>query len=86
MDNLSLKVPLADEKMFLQMPDGMNAVNAKEAFRDIAEIEVKSSLPRWICLLIAPDSELKEKVVGFFRGLWGNLSDDLCEAALSGAG
>ena len=61
------------------MPDGMNALNAKEAFRDIPDIKVKSSLPRWICLLIAPKLELKEKVVGFFRFQWANLSDDLCE-------
>lgn len=74
-----MKVPLSDEKMFLQMPDGMNAVNAKEAFRDIADIEVKSSLPRWICLCIAPKLELKQKVVGFFRMQWANLSEDLCE-------
>lgn len=65
--------------MFFQMPDGTSAVNAKEAFRDIPEIEVKSSLPRWICLCIAPDLALKEKVVGFFRNLWGNLSADLCD-------
>lgn len=65
--------------MLVQMPDGTNLLNAKEAFRGISEIEVKSSLPRWICLLIAPDLELKEKVVGFFRTLWSNLSDDLCE-------
>jgi anti-sigma regulatory factor (Ser/Thr protein kinase) len=75
----ALKVPLADEKMFVQMPDGMNAVNAKEAFHGISDIEVKSSLPRWICLRIAPELALKEKVVGFFRVQWANLSDDLCE-------
>lgn len=61
------------------MSDGKNAMNAKEAFRGIPEIEVKSSLPRWICLRVAPELPLKEKVVGFFRSQWTNLSEDLCE-------
>ncbi len=74
-----MKVPLADEKMFLQMADGTNVVNAKEAFHGISDIEVKSSLPRWICLRIAPELPLKDKVVAFFRAQMANLSEDLCE-------
>ena len=65
--------------MSLQMPDGMNMLNAKEAFQGISDVQVLSSLPRWICLRITPDLPVKEKVVGFFRAQWGNLSDDLCE-------
>lgn len=74
-----MKVPLADEKMFLQMSDCPNVVNAKEAFDGMPDIEVKSSLPRWICLRIAPELALKEKVVAFFHAQMANLSEDLCE-------
>src|SRR5579875_112524 len=65
--------------MSFRMPDGITPVNAKEAFEDTSEIEVKSSLPRWICLRVAPNLELKERVVRFFRGQMATLSPDLCE-------
>jgi anti-sigma regulatory factor (Ser/Thr protein kinase) len=54
-------------------------VNAKEAFNGNSEVEVKSSLPGWICLRVAPELELKGKVVQFFRSQMTDLSGDLCE-------
>ena len=57
---------------------GTDVISAKEAFHGIADIEVRSSLPRWICLRIAPELELKRKVVDFFRGQFESLSEDLC--------
>ncbi len=57
----------------------MNVVNAKEAFRGIPDIDVKSALPGWTCLRIAPEMELKERVVDFFHCQMSNLSEDLCE-------
>ena len=56
----------------------MSAVSAKEAFRDVRGIEVKSALPAWICLRIAPENELKDSVVEFFRSQMANLSEELC--------
>ncbi len=57
----------------------MNVVNAKEAFRGISEIEVKSALPGWICLRIAPEVEFKQQVVEFFHSQMENLSPELCD-------
>ncbi len=57
----------------------MKVVNAKQAFEGDSEIQVKSALPGWICLRIAPDMELKRKVVEFFRSQMASLSEDLCE-------
>lgn len=54
-------------------------VDAKEAFRGIAEIEVKSALPGWLCLRIAPEIKLKEVVVGFFRSQMADLPEELRE-------
>ncbi len=62
-----------------RMPERRNVVNAKEAFKGIPEIEVKSALPGWICLRIAPELEFKDRVVEFFRSQMANLSEDLCE-------
>ena len=55
----------------------MTVMNAKEAFRGDPNIEVKSALPGWTCLCIAPDLALKEPIVRFFRGLMENLSEEL---------
>ncbi len=57
----------------------MNVVNAKEAFQGNSDIEVKSALPGWICLRIAPEIELKRRVVEFFRTQMSNLSAELSE-------
>lgn len=57
----------------------MKVVSAKEAFRGNSEIEVKSALPGWICLRIAPEIELKHSVVQFFRTQLANVSHELCE-------
>lgn len=56
----------------------MNVVSAKEAFQGIPGIEVKSALPAWICLRIAPEIELKQRVVEFFHSQLANLSEELC--------
>lgn len=57
----------------------MKVLNAKQAFQGNSDIEVKSALPGWICLRIAPKMELKRQVVEFFRSQMANLSEDLCE-------
>lgn len=57
----------------------MKVLNAKEAFRENSEIEVKSALPGWICLRIAPEIGLKHSVVQFFRTQLANVSPELCE-------
>ena len=54
-------------------------MNAKEAFEGIPEIEVKSALPGWICLRMAPELELKSRVLEFFRRQLTNVSEDLAE-------
>jgi anti-sigma regulatory factor (Ser/Thr protein kinase) len=55
------------------------AINAKTAFKGVANVKVKSALPGWICLRIGPDMRARERVVEFFRGQMSNLSDELCE-------
>ena len=58
----------------------MNMVSARDAFREMPEIQVKSSTPGWICLHIAPELSLKDRVVGFFRSqMLNDLSTELCE-------
>jgi anti-sigma regulatory factor (Ser/Thr protein kinase) len=54
-------------------------LNAEEAFRDSAAVQVKSALPGWISLRIAPDMESRAEVVAFFRSHMQDLSGDLCE-------
>ncbi len=45
----------------------MNRPSAREVFAGIAEVDVRASSPGWISLSIAPDLELKERVVRFLR-------------------
>lgn len=53
---------------------------AREAFAGVADVHVRSSSPGWICLNIAPDLALKDRVVAFLRSeMDGQLSPDLCE-------
>lgn len=54
-------------------------MNAKEAFQGNPDIEVKSSLPGWVCLRIAPEMELKEPIVDFFKSHLADVPDVLCE-------
>jgi anti-sigma regulatory factor (Ser/Thr protein kinase) len=54
-------------------------VDAREVFEGISKIEVKSAVPGWTCLQIAPDIECKEKVVGYFRSQLADLPGELCE-------
>ncbi|HEX4751111.1 MAG TPA: ATP-binding protein [Bryobacteraceae bacterium] len=57
----------------------MNVTGAREAFKDLPEIEVKSALPGWVCLRIAPRLELRSAVVNFFRSYMHSLATDLCD-------
>jgi anti-sigma regulatory factor (Ser/Thr protein kinase) len=58
----------------------MSVVSARDAFRKTPEIQVKSSAPGWICLHIAPQLPLKERVVAFFRShMLSDVSSELCE-------
>jgi len=61
------------------MSNRWTMVSAKEAFKDAPDIEVKSALPGWICLRIAPELECKRQVVEFFRCQMTNLSEDLAD-------
>jgi anti-sigma regulatory factor (Ser/Thr protein kinase) len=54
-------------------------LNAKEAFRGSAKIQVKSAQQGWISLWIAPDMKSRAQVVGFFRSQMQDLPSDLCE-------
>jgi two-component system, OmpR family, response regulator len=57
----------------------MKVADAKDAFQGVPEVEVKSALPGWICLSIAPELEVKRRVVDFFRSQMSDLPADLCE-------
>ncbi len=57
----------------------MNVLSARDAFRDMPEIQVRSALPGWICLRIAPEMRLRAIVVNFFRSYMHSLSNELCE-------
>lgn len=58
----------------------MIAANAREMFQDDSGITVESSSPEWVCLRIAPDLDLKLKVVNYFRQrMQPDLPPDLCE-------
>lgn len=54
-------------------------MNAKQAFREIPDIEVKSSLSGWICLRIAPEMQLKEPIVEFFQSQMADLGEELAD-------
>jgi anti-sigma regulatory factor (Ser/Thr protein kinase) len=62
----------------------MTVQSARDVFRGIPEIQVKSALPGWICLCIAPEMRLRPLVVNFFRSFMHSLSnelrDNLCTA------
>ena len=53
--------------------------NAKDFFRGVDDVVVRSALPGWICLRIGPDMAVRAQVVEFFRGQMSNLSNELCE-------
>ena len=54
-------------------------VSPKQAFAGTPEIEVLSSDPAWICLRIAPEMHLKQRVADFFRSYLNDLENDLCD-------
>jgi len=57
----------------------MNVTSARDAFRDNPEIEVKSALPGWVCLWVAPDLKVRREVVDFFRSYIHSVSNELCD-------
>jgi anti-sigma regulatory factor (Ser/Thr protein kinase) len=57
----------------------MNVISARDAFEGNPLIDVKSALPAWICLRIAPDMQARRAVVDFFRSHMENLSCELCD-------
>jgi two-component system, OmpR family, response regulator len=57
----------------------MNVLSARDAFRDIPEIQVRSALPGWVCLRIPPQMRLRAPVVNFFRSYMHSLSNELCD-------
>ena len=68
----------------LQDGIGMNVITAREAFAAVPEVEVRSALPGWVCLRMAPEMDLRRIVVDFFRSYMHSLSselrDQLCTA------
>jgi anti-sigma regulatory factor (Ser/Thr protein kinase) len=54
-------------------------LNAQDAFRGSAKIQVKSAQPGWISLRLEPDMESRAQVVALFRSQIENLPSDLCE-------
>src|ERR1700752_1119033 len=57
----------------------MKITSARDAFRGVPEIDVRSALPSWVCLRIAPQMQLRPIVVNFFRNYMHSLSNELCE-------
>src|SRR4051794_13177977 len=45
----------------------MNRPGARDVFAGVAQVEVQASSPGWISLSIAPDLQLKDRVVRFLR-------------------
>lgn len=54
-------------------------LSAKETFESSSGIQVKSALPGWLSLRIAPEMHFRAKVVEFFRTQVEDLPADLCE-------
>lgn len=54
-------------------------VNAKEAFAETPEVQVLSDAPGWICLRIAPEMRLKQRVADFFRLHLDGMGDEICD-------
>jgi anti-sigma regulatory factor (Ser/Thr protein kinase) len=58
----------------------MNRPSARDVFSGSADVQVRSSSPGWICLNIAPDLALKDRVVGFLRSqMESELAPELSE-------
>lgn len=62
----------------------MNVITARDAFADVPGVEVRSALPGWVSLQIAPEMGIRGIVIDFFRSymhsLSGDLRDQLCTA------
>lgn len=57
----------------------MNVTSARDAFRENPDVEVKSALPGWVCLWVAPDMKIRREVVDFFRSYIHSVSNELCD-------
>lgn len=58
----------------------MNRLGARDVFSGLADVQVRSSSPGWICLEIAPSLALKDRVIAFLRAqMEADLAADLCE-------
>jgi anti-sigma regulatory factor (Ser/Thr protein kinase) len=57
----------------------MKVMSARDAFRGNSDIEVRSALPGWICLRVAPEMKARRAVVDFFRSYMHSLSNELCD-------
>ena len=58
----------------------MNPLNIRKSFADVVGLEVESASREWITLRIAPDLDLKLRVVTFFRTeAFSDLPNELCE-------
>jgi anti-sigma regulatory factor (Ser/Thr protein kinase) len=58
----------------------MNRPGARDVFAGAAGVQVRSSSPGWICLDIAPDLALKDRVIEFLRSqMQFDLPTELCE-------
>jgi anti-sigma regulatory factor (Ser/Thr protein kinase) len=58
----------------------MNRLHARDVFSGVAGVEIRSSSPEWLCLFIAPDLDLKDRVIRFLRAeMEFDLPTDLSE-------
>lgn len=58
----------------------MKSTAARDVFSGLADVQVRSSSPGWICLNIAPSLDLKDRVIAFLRAqMESDLAADLCE-------
>ena len=55
-------------------------VNARDVFHKDVLIKVKSDLPGWVSLTVAPTLQSKGELTRYFREQLNGLPDDLCEA------
>ena len=58
----------------------MTRPGAKDVFSGLADVQVRSSSPGWICFNIAPSLDLKDRVIAFLRAqMEADLAADLCD-------
>ena len=58
----------------------MTRPGARDVFSGLADVQVRSSSPGWICLNILPSLAVKDRVIAFLRAqMEADLAADLCE-------